>query len=230
MEAVVHTIMCIPEQHSEPTTRAITRVEWHIGNTHFSEVNVRNPLLVSSMEHQFNVDILIDMIQERITLKVMVHTLSAFWWQSGLLVIVSHHLLEIQTHSSCAFMPNSYCIVSAFDHTRTHAHTHTHLSIQWWQKFMLCTGLAYRCRYFIDGCEMTSHRFGIDWYSVPLIRNKCLLIINIAWFFKNIFKGILNYRLASLSYNASIPSNRLRGVIIWFTWHSHFLEVLFPFC
>jgi len=27
IEAVVHTIMCIPEQHSEPTTRAITRVE-----------------------------------------------------------------------------------------------------------------------------------------------------------------------------------------------------------
>ena len=39
---------------------------------------------------QFNFDIimLIDMIQERITLKVMIHTLSAFWQQSGLLVTV----------------------------------------------------------------------------------------------------------------------------------------------
>ena len=34
----------------------------------------------------------IDRIQERITLKVMIHTLSAFWRQSGLLVIVSQCL------------------------------------------------------------------------------------------------------------------------------------------
>ena len=47
--------------------------------------------MVSSLEHQFNFDIimLIDRIQERITLKVTIHTLSAFWWQSGLLVTVS---------------------------------------------------------------------------------------------------------------------------------------------
>ena len=36
------TTMCIPEQHREPTTRAISRVEWHINNTHSSEVNTRN--------------------------------------------------------------------------------------------------------------------------------------------------------------------------------------------
>ena len=50
--------------------------------------------VVSSLEHQFNFDIimLIDGIQERITLKVMIHTLSAFWWQSGLLVTVSQCL------------------------------------------------------------------------------------------------------------------------------------------
>jgi len=42
-EAAVYTAMCIPEQHREPTTRAITWVEWHIGNTHSSELNARNP-------------------------------------------------------------------------------------------------------------------------------------------------------------------------------------------
>ena len=44
-EAAVHTTMCIPKQHRESATRAITRVEWHIGmigNTHSSEVNARN--------------------------------------------------------------------------------------------------------------------------------------------------------------------------------------------
>ena len=50
--------------------------------------------VVSSLEHQFNFDIimLIDGIQERITLKVMIPTLSAFWRQSGLLVTVSQCL------------------------------------------------------------------------------------------------------------------------------------------
>ena len=48
--------------------------------------------VVSSLEHQFNFDIimLIDRIQERITLKVMIRTFSAFWRQSGLLVTESH--------------------------------------------------------------------------------------------------------------------------------------------
>ena len=46
------------------------------------------------LEHQFHFDIimLIDRIQERITLKVMIHTLSTFWRQSGLLVTVSQCL------------------------------------------------------------------------------------------------------------------------------------------
>ena len=50
--------------------------------------------VVSSLEHQFNFHIimLIDRIQERITLKVMIHTLSAFWRQSGLLAIGSQCL------------------------------------------------------------------------------------------------------------------------------------------
>ena len=50
--------------------------------------------VVSSLEHKFNFDIilLIDRIQERITLKVMMHTLLAFWRQSGLLVTVSQCL------------------------------------------------------------------------------------------------------------------------------------------
>ena len=50
--------------------------------------------VVSSLEHQFNFNItmLIDRIQERITLKVVIHTLSAFWRQSGLLVTVSQCL------------------------------------------------------------------------------------------------------------------------------------------
>ena len=47
-EASIHTTMCIPEQHREPTARAITRVEWHIGNTHSSEVNARNPFFSRS--------------------------------------------------------------------------------------------------------------------------------------------------------------------------------------
>ena len=78
-EAAVYNAMCIPEQHRELTTRAITRVEWHIGNTHSSEVNAGNPFfgrsggqvyrflfvclfilggndyrMVFSLEHQFN--------------------------------------------------------------------------------------------------------------------------------------------------------------------------------
>ena len=50
--------------------------------------------VVSSLEHQsnFGIIMLIDRIQERITLKVMIHTLSAFWRQSGLLVTVSQCL------------------------------------------------------------------------------------------------------------------------------------------
>ena len=47
-EAAVYTAMCIPEQHREPTTRAITRVVWHIGNTHSSEANARNPFFSRS--------------------------------------------------------------------------------------------------------------------------------------------------------------------------------------
>ena len=39
--AAVHT-MFIPEQHREPTIRAVKGVEWRIGNTHSSEVNARN--------------------------------------------------------------------------------------------------------------------------------------------------------------------------------------------
>ena len=78
----IHTTTCIPEQHKELTTRTITRVEWHIGKTHSSEVNARNPFfqpfgwsgvsivvclfvfggndypsldrMVFSLEHQFN--------------------------------------------------------------------------------------------------------------------------------------------------------------------------------
>ena len=50
--------------------------------------------VVSSLEHLSNLGIimLIDRIQERITLKVTIHTLSAFWRQSGLLVRVSQCL------------------------------------------------------------------------------------------------------------------------------------------
>ena len=50
--------------------------------------------VVSSLEHQFNFDIimLIDRIQERITLKAVMHTLSVFRRQSGLLVTVSQCL------------------------------------------------------------------------------------------------------------------------------------------
>ena len=46
--AAVHTTMCISEQHREPTTRVITKVEQHIGNTHSSEVNARNPFFCQS--------------------------------------------------------------------------------------------------------------------------------------------------------------------------------------
>ena len=41
--AAVHTTMCIPEQHRQRTTKAITTVEWHTGNTHSFEVKTRNP-------------------------------------------------------------------------------------------------------------------------------------------------------------------------------------------
>ena len=58
------------------------------------EGGITQDRVVSSLEHQFNFDIIMltDRIQERITPKVMIHTLSAFWRQSGLLVTVSQCL------------------------------------------------------------------------------------------------------------------------------------------
>ena len=79
--------------------------------------------VVFSLEHQLNFDIimLIDGIQERITLKVMIPTLSAFWRQSGLLVVVSVCIRNTDSFILCV---HARLIASAFDHTHTHTRTH----------------------------------------------------------------------------------------------------------
>ena len=69
---------------------------------------------------------------------------------------------------------------------------------------------------------MPSRQFGVGWHSMPFNRNKCSLLIDIAWL--NKIKVILDYRLASLSYSTSIQNNRLRVVhhfwwqLGWKTW------------
>ena len=64
-------------------------------------------------------------------------------------------------------------------------------------------------------CEMTSRQFGAGQYSVPFNRNKCSSFIDTAWLEKEV---ILEYRLASLSYNTSTPNNQLQGEH-YFRWH-----------
>ena len=69
---------------------------------------------------------------------------------------------------------------------------------------------------------MTSCQIGAGWYSVPFNRNKCSSLIDTAWLKKK--EVILEYRLASLSYNTSTPNNQLRGEhhfrwqLGWKTW------------
>ena len=108
-----------------------------------------------------------------------------------------------------------FCVSRAGRHK--YSNTHSHISIQWQQKILLCTGLSCRCRshsYFIDGCKMTWCQFGVGRYSVPFNRNKCLLLIDTAWF-KNKSNTIIQ---------APRTLNRLRGVhhfwwqLGWKTW------------
>ncbi len=112
----------------------------------------------------------------------MIYTLSAFWRQSGLLVVVSVCIRNTDSFILCV---HARLIASAFDHTHTHTRTHArtharaharthHYSIATKVFAMHCARLPLMLTYFIDGCKMTSRLFSVGRYSVQNAQNKGL--------------------------------------------------------